>query len=300
MTKTLLLVLALAAAPAAAQTAASAGDPMAGSGPFSSPEFQDMMETSDGYLAPENTMKVRSDFGQPQAPDLRDAPVSAPLPSLKTPAPAAAKAPVPAPARIDREIGPAMPGGQYKVTFAGDKGPLGSHVWPMGEGSRKYAREYVFVSVRVTETGYDAVLARLEKQAGFRFAGEKNYYLKSAKRTALLGWAPADSLKKMSAVKGVAGVAVEKKSSGMPLRTRVRFTLKVPFQNRPASFVPDFIKRLGDEKGFAAENWFRLPQKDDGSKFTMFDVTGVMPVEAISELSRSPFVASVEFKDPSL
>lgn len=297
--KKLIFLVTFLPALAAAQSPASAGDPMAGSGPFASPEFQDYMETSDGYLTPANTMKVRSDFSKPA--DLRDAPASPQLPTLKNPAPAAKTAPAAAPAaKAGREAGPAMPGGQYKVTFAGDKGPVGSYVWPLGEGPRKYAREYVFLSVRVTDPDYSAVLSRLEKQAGFRFAGEKNYYLKNSKRTALLGWAPVSNIKKISSIKGVAGAAVEKKSSGVPLRTRVRFTLKVPYQNRPAAFVPDFIKRLTDEKGFTAENWFRMPQKSADSKFTVFDVTGVMPVETIAELSRSPFVASVEFKDPSL
>lgn len=295
--KKLLFLLTFFPAVAAAQSAASAGDPMAGSGPFSSPEFQDYMETSDGYLNSGNTMKVRSDFGQPA--DLRDAPVSPQLPTLKNPAPAAAPAPAPA-ARADRETGQPMPGGQYKVTFAGESGPVGSYVRPLGEGPRRYAKEYVFLVVRVTEADYSGVLSRLEAQAGFRFAGEKNYYLKNSRRTALLGWAPISNLKAISSIKGVAGAAVEKKSSGMPLRTRVRFTLKVPFQNRPAAFVPDFIKRLTEEKGFTAENYFRLPQKGSDSKFTVFDVTGVLPVETIAELSRSPFVASVEFRDPSL
>lgn len=299
--KKLLLLLTLLPALASAQSAASAGDPMAGSGPFSSPEFQDYMETSDGYLNAGNTMKIRSDFGQPaaarRAGDLRDAPVSPQLPTLKNPAPAAKPAPAP---KADREAGPAAPGGQYKVTFAGDKGPVGSYVWPLGEGPRKYAKEYVFLNVRVTEADYSGVLARLESQAGFRFAGEKTYYFKNSRRTALLGWAPAANIKKISSIKGVAGAAVEKRGSGVPLRTRVRFTLKVPYQNRPAAFVPDFIKRLTDEKGFTAENYFRLPQKGADSKFTVFDVTGVMPVETIAELSRSPFVASVEFRDPSL
>ncbi len=295
----LIFLLTLFPAFAAAQSASSAGDPMAGSGPFSSPEFQDYIETSDGYLNSSNTMKVRSDFSRPG--DLRDAPVSPQLPTLKNPAPASRPAAVPAPAaKADREAGPAMPGGQYKVTFAGEKGPVGSYVWPLGESPRKYAKEYVFLSVRVSETDYSGVLSRLEKQAGFRFAGEKNYYRKNSKRTALLGWAPVANIKKISSIKGVAGAAVEKRSSGVPLRTRVRFTLKVPYQNRPAAFVPDFIKRLTDEKGFTAENYFRLPQKGADSKFTVFDVTGMMPVETIAELSRSPFVASVEFRDPSL
>jgi len=297
MNKTAFLTFMLAAflAPAAAlaENPISGGDPMAGAGPFSDPEFQDMIETSDGYLAPGNTLKVRTDFS-----DFRDSPISAPVPTLKNPVPAAK--PAASAAGMEKAAGPVLPAGHYKVTFAGDSGPMGSYVWPLGEGPRKYAREYVFLSVSVTEKDYAAVLSRLETQTGFRFAGEKTYYSKNSKQTVLLGWAPAANIGKLSRIKGVSGAAVEKKSMGVPLKTKVRFTLKVPYQNRPAAFVPDFLKRLSDEKGFSAENWFRMPQKDAESKFSVFDVTGTMPVETIAELSRSPFVASVEFNDPSL
>ena len=298
MNKTLLLAVILAALRAAAgaqQPAASAGDPMAGTGPFANPEFQDMLETSDGYLTPANTLKVNTDFSGPR--DLRDSPVSVPAQSLKTPLPAVKPA---APAARETQAAKAAPAGHYKVTFAGESGPVGSYVWPMGEGPGRYAREYVFVSVRVEEKDYAPLLPRLESAAGFRFAGEKTYYSSNARRTALLGWVPAAGLKKLSKVKGVAGVAVEKRISGVPLKTRVSFTLKVPYQNSPASFVPDFIKRLSEEKGFSAENWFRRPQKTADSKFSVFDVTGTIPVDTVSELSRSPFVAAVEFKDQSL
>ncbi len=93
---------------------------------------------------------------------------------------------------------------------------------------------------------------------------------------------------------------MEKKSTGVPLKTKVRFTLKVPYQNKPNAFVPEFLRRLKDEGGFDAEAWFRLPQKDPESKFSVFNVTGTLPVGMIGELSRSPFVASVEFNDDSL
>ena len=293
MNKTLFFALLLAACPALAQTPPASGDPLAGSGPFSSPEFQDFIETSGGYLGSANTMKVRTDFS-----DYRDAPAPLPVPTLKNPAPAAKAQPQAA--RPEREAGPVLPGGHYKVTFAGDSGPVGSYVWPLGEGAKKYAREYVFLSVSVADKDYGPVLTRLEREAGFRFAGEKTYYTGKAKRTVVLGWAPSANIKRISRTKGVVSAAVERKSSGVPLKAKVRFTLKVPYQNRPAAFVPEFIKRLSDEKGFTSENWFRLPAKDADSKFSVFDVTGIMPVETIAELSRSPFVASVEFRDPSL
>lgn len=274
---------------------ASAGDPMAGSGPFSDPAFQDMMETSDGYLTSANTMKVKTDFS-----DLRDAPVSA-VPTLKNPAPA--KAPAikdaqpKAAAAVDR---PAYPAGQYKVTFAGEGGPVGSFVWPVGTGPGKYAREYVFVSVTPVEKDYSKLLSKLETECGFRFAGEKTFYSRDSRRTVVLGWAPAANVTRISAMKGVAKAAVEKSSAGVPLKTKVRFTLKVPYQNKPAAFVPDFLKRLSSESGFTAETWFRVPQAGGDSKFSVFDVTGSMPVDMVGDLSRSPFVASVEFHDASL
>jgi hypothetical protein len=297
MKKTLILALLLAAVLPAlsfSQEAvpASAGDPMAGSGPFSDPAFQDMLETSDGYLTSANTMKVRTDFG-----DFRDAPVSAPAPTLKNPAPAKAAA---KPVLARTEPAAAYPGGHYKVTFAGESGPVGSFVWPIGSGPGGYAREYVFMSVTPAGKDYSAMLSRLESECGFRFAGEKTFYNGDSRRTVVLGWAPAANITRISAVKGVLKAAVEKRSAGVPLKTRVRFTLKVPYQNKPSAFVPDFIKRISDENGFSTETWFRVQQSGGDSKFTVFDVTGSLPVDMVGELSRSPFVASVEFHDASL
>jgi hypothetical protein len=287
-----LLLAAILSAPAFSQTpvSPSAGDPLAGSGPFSDPAFQDMIETSDGYLNPANKMPVRTDFS-----DFRDSPVSE-VPSLKHPARAAAK---PAPVRPRPETAP-YPAGHYKVTFAGEDGPVGSFVWPMGSGPGNYAREYVFLSVTPAEKDYSRLLPRLESQCGFRFVGEKTSYYGESHRTVLLGWAPADSLPRISSLKGVLGASIEKKMAGVPLKTRIRFTLKIPYQSRPNAFVPDFLKRLSGSSGFSAENWFRIPQQGAGSKFTVFNVTGTIPVDMVGELSRSPFVASVEFRDASL
>ena len=285
---------ALAAnSPAASGPAAKTAD----ANPFSDPEFQDMMETSDGYLNSKNTMNVRSDFS-----DFRDSPASAPARTLKNPAPA--KAPVQAKAaaapKTIRPEGPALPTSHYKVTFAGEAGPVGSFVWPIGEGPKNYAREYVFLSVQLEDKDYSRILPRLAAETGFRFVGEKIYYSKNSQKTVILGWVPYANLAKISKMKGVEGTAVEKRSSGIPLKTKVRFTLKVPFQNRPSAFVPDFIKQLTDQNGFSAENWFRLPSKTADSKFSVFGVTGTLPVEMIGELSRSPFVVSVESNEPSL
>ena len=294
MKKNLILILFLAA-PAFAGSGTSSGDPLAGASGVWDPVFQDCIETSAGYLNSKNTMNVRSDTGEPR--DFRDSVISAPAPLLRNPA--AVKPPAAAALPEDRAGLPALPAGHYKVTFAGENGPVGSFVWPLDSGSKKYAREYVLLGVDVGEGSYDKLLPRLEA-AGLRFAGEKISYGKKTKKTVILGWAPYANISKIAKISGVAGVAVEKKSIGMPLKTKVRFTLKVPYQNKPNVFVPEFIKRLTDKGGFDAENWFRLPQKNAESKFSVFNVTGTLPVDMIGELSRSPFVASVEFNDASL
>lgn len=287
------LLLAAFAAKAPAQSELSAGDPLAGTGPFSDPAFQDMLETSDeGYLNPRNTMIVRSDFGVRN--DLRDAVISPPRVSLKTPPEELERVPP-----EERPGLPELPQGHYKVTFAGESGPVGSYVRPINSGTRRYAREYVLLGVSIKGSSYDRLLPTLERE-GFRFAGEKNSYRNKTRKTVILGWAPRSSMTRIARVEGVRGVVVEKKSSGMPMKARVRFTLKVPFQNKPNAFVPGFIKRLEDEEGFTAETWFRLPRGSSDSKFSVFDVTGTLPVDMIGELSRSPFVASVEFNDSSL
>jgi hypothetical protein len=286
-----ILFLACTALPASAEDQAVIDANLTGSG-FSDPALQDFMETADGYLNSKNTMNVITDFS-----DLRDSVISAPAPSLKTPPIAAKTTPKALPE--ERAGLPALPSGHYKVTFAGESGPLGSFVSPMSTSSKKYAREYVLLGVSVGQGSYDKLLVRLEA-AGLRFAGEKISYAKKSKKMVILGWAPYANMAKIAKINGVAGVVVEKKSIGMPLKTKVRFTLKVPYQNKPNVFVPEFIKRLTDDGGFDAEAWFRLPQKNAESKFSMFDVTGTLPVDMIGELSRSPFVASVEFNDASL
>lgn len=286
------LLLAACAVPAGAQSTLSAGDPLAGTGPFSDPAFQDFLETSEnGYLNSKNTMKVRSDFRQ-----FRDAVISAPPASLKTPPPAAPRV-----APEDRAGLPVLPQGHYKVTFAGESGPVGSYVRPLDNGARRYAREYVLLGVSVKAAPYDKLLPRLEA-AGLRFAGEKTSYTGSSKnrRTVILGWAPMSAMPAISKIAGVAGVAVEKRGAGMPMKARVRFTLKVPYQNKPNAFVPAFLRTLSEESGFDSESWFRLPQKTADSKFSVFDVVGTLPVDMISQLSRSPFVSSVEFSDANL
>lgn len=292
------LLLACAALPASADGEQLKIDTLlTGHKGFWDPVFQDCIETADGYLNSKNTMNVNSDFKDPRG--FRDSVISAPASSLRLPAPARAPA---AAARIlpeERAGLPTLPSGHYKVTFAGENGPVGSYVRPLDSGSRNYAREYVLLGVAVGEGPYDKLLPRLEA-AGLRFAGEKISYGKKDKKTVVLGWAPYANMARIAKIAGVTGVAVEKKSTGMPLKAKVRFTLKVPYQNKPNVFVPKFIKGLTEKSGFDSDNWFRLPQTNAESKFSVFNVTGTLPVDMIGELSRSPFVASVEFDDVSL
>ena len=273
---------------------AAARDPLAGNGNiFSDPVFQDFVETSDGYLNAANTPKLRGDF--------RDALAAPALPTLKNPLPAF-RAAAPALPRLNGER-PELAGAplsHYKVTFAGETGPLGSYVWPLDSTPGKYAREYVFLNITPASPDYDQLLSRLEAETGFRFAGEKTSFSGTVKKTCILGWAPYYSLTKILKVKGVAKASVEKKSAGMPLKTKVRITLKVPFQNKPNAFVPEFVRALAKNNNFDSETWFRLPRKSSDSKFSVFNVTGTLPVDMVGEISRSPFVASIEFKDSSL
>lgn len=283
---------ALAAGAAFAASPEAPRDPLAGDGnAFSDPVFQDFVETADGYLNPKNAAGLRGDY--------RDAPVSPALPTLKNPAPAPGGdlcAPPAAPAA--REV-PGAPLSHYKVTFSGEKGPIGSHVWPL-DAERPYAREYVFLSVTPRGAVSRGLLEKLEACADFRFSGEKTIHYGKGRRTVLLGWAPYASIEKILRLEGVSGASVEKKSAGIPFKTRVKITLKVPFQNKPDAFVPEFIKTLGSRNDFAAENWFRLPARGANSRFTVFNVNGTLPVDMVGEVSRSPFVTAVEFRDSSL
>ncbi|HNW44442.1 MAG TPA: hypothetical protein PKI19_08050, partial [Elusimicrobiales bacterium] len=251
--------------PPSAPGNAAVRDPLAGDGnPFSDPVFQDFVETSDGYLNAKNAPKKEG--------DLRDALAAPRLPTLRNPVPAA----LPSIVKGERLEPAGAPLNYYKVTFAGETGPMGSHVWPLDSTPGRYAREYVFLNITPVTPDYDQLLFSLEKETGFRFAGEKTSFSRNAKKTVILGWAPYYSLPKIMKVKGVAAASVERKSAGMPLKTKVRITLKVPFQNKPNAFVPEFIRTLGKNNNFDAEAWFRLPSKSADSKFSVFNVTGTL------------------------
>ena len=290
---TLILVLAacpLFAAAPAVPAPTKEKDPVAGgSVPFDDPVFQDYVETSDGYLNTKNTPKLRGDF--------RDAPISAAPAAAARPVPAV-KIPVAAAAAALKM--PLAPLSHYKVTFSGDSGPLGSHVWPLDSKPGAYAREYVFLSIVPSGSAYRGLVAKLETGAGYRFTGEQTSHLNGKKSVKLLGWAPYSSLDRILRTAGVAGASVEKRTTGVPFKTKVTITLKVPYQNNPDAFVPEYIKTLSRRNEFVSEKWFRLPGASGVSKFIAFSVTGTLPVDMVGEVSRSPFVGSVEFNDSSL
>ena len=135
---------------------------------------------------------------------------------------------------------------------------------------------------------------------GFKFAGEKTYFTGGGKQTFLLGWAPYSKLESIYKHPQVSRVTIEKKSAGIPFRTGVRFTLRAPGGTLSGVFVSDFLRQLSASTGFASENVFRLPQNTGNAKFTAFEITGSLPVDMVGEISRSPFVAAVEFRDKSL
>jgi len=258
--------------------------------PYLDPAFQDYVETVYGYRNPKNAPKYVNDF--------RDAPTSLPVITLKTeqlPIIIKASAPAPAPA-----VKPA-PGQYYKVTFANEGGPLSAYVNPLNPNALSgfNAGDYVFITVLPRTNEYAAVIKALSG-TGFKFAGEKTYFTGGVKKTFLLGWVPYSKLESIYKHPQVRRVAIEKKSSGIPLRTRIRFTLRAPGGTLSGVFVSEFIRQLSAGTGFASENVFRLPQNAGNAKFTAFDVTGSLPVDMVGEISRSPFVAAVEFKDKSL
>jgi len=260
--------------------------------PYLDPAFQDYVETAYGYRNPNNAPKYVNDF--------RDAPTSMPLVTLKNdqlPVIIKASAPAPDPAPAVKTA----PGQYYKVTFANEGGPLSAYVNPLDPNALSgfNAGDYVFITVLPKTNEYAAVIKALSA-TGFRFAGEKTYFTGGGKKTFLLGWAPYSKLESIYKHPHVRRVAIEKKSAGIPLRTRIRFTLRAPGGTLSGVFVSEFIRQLSAGTGFASENIFRLPQNAGNAKFTAFDVTGSLPVDMVGELSRSPFVAAVEFKDKSL
>ena len=265
--------------------------------PYSDPAFQDYAETSYGYLNPKLAPKINGDF--------RDALRALPTVTLKDLKPApqlkAAVPAVPAPKPVvSGTLSQHVPGQFYKVTFANENGPLTSFVAPLNRGITGFkAGDYVFITILPVSPDYSSVLDGLA-QAGFKFAGEKTAFFGSGKKTFILGWVPYSNLNLVYKNPGVRSVSIEKKTAGLPLKTRVRFTLKAPSGERSTAFVNDFIDQLNKRTGFVRENVFRLPQNSEHSKFTAFDVTGNLPVDMVGELSQSPFVAAIAFKDKSL
>ena len=268
--------------------------------PYTDPSLQDYVETVYGYRNPKNAPKSVNDF--------RDALTSLPSLTLKTAFPtaiktAAATAPAAKIAPDPRALAlpGKVPGQYYKVTLANEGGPLSAYVTPLDTNAFSGFKtgDYVFITVLPRTADYAAVIKGLSG-TGFKFAGEKTYFTGGKKNTFLLGWAPYSKLESICKHPQVRHVAVEKKTSGIPLRTRIRFTLRAPGGALSGVFVSDFIRQLSAGTGFTSENVFRLPQNDKNAKFTAFDVTGSLPVDMVGEVSRSPFVAAVGFKDKSL
>jgi len=293
--------------------------------PYLDPAFQDYVETAYGYRNPNHAPKHAGDF--------RDALTSLSSVTLKTARPPAAVAPQAAPkapqavSKIQiassgqpRTLAPgstekvrgqpgalasnfnsAAPGQYYKVTFANENGPLSAYVNPLDPNALSgfKAGDYVFITVLPRTEDHASVIRDLS-ETGFKFAGEKTYFTGGVKKTFLLGWAPYSKLDSIYKNPGVRRVAIEKKTAGIPFRTRIRFTLRAPGGPLAGVFVSGFIRQLSAGTGFASENVFRLPQNAGNAKFTAFDVIGSLPVDKIGEISSSPFVAAVEFKDKSL
>ncbi|HAF94496.1 MAG: hypothetical protein A2X34_06430 [Elusimicrobia bacterium GWC2_51_8] len=278
-----------------------------GSSPYTDPAYQDFIETSYGYLNPNNAIKARGGFRDALSPletpslkKIRSAPLTPQNASYgrltgltANPQEVPSQRPLAHKTASSHSDLPALPADYYKVTFAGDSGPIASFVKPLGrKGS--LPGEYVFVRILPKERNYSGMLKEIAVSAGFRFSGEKTLYLKNARKIVVFGWVQSARLDAIYKNPKVAGMSVEKKSFGVPLKTRVKFTLKVPCQNDSGAFVSRFIKNLGSDKGFVSENISRLPSPGGSSKFTAFDVTGSISIEMVGELSRSPFVVSVE------
>lgn len=280
--------------------------------PFLDPAVQDYVETSYGYLNPKYTPGLINDF--------RDSPTSLyPTARTKTPPPAADKPQLkegrrlkesPAPVAGDAAISSAKItqtaarpeiGQHYKVTFAGESGPISACVNPLSSGaiSGFRAGDYAFISVLPKTEGASAVIAALEAD-GFRLSGEKTYFTAEGKKTFVQGWVTYPKLERIYKNPLVLRVAVEKKSPGAPFLTRIRFTLRAPGGEKSAVFVADFIRNLGTSAGFSAENISRLPKAYGGAKFTAFEITGSLPADMAGSVSLSPFVAAMEFQDKSL
>ncbi len=295
----LIFSVSLLLSPVCAQTDFPGVPPSPETNPFLDPSFQDFVETAYGYRNPRNTPGGINDF--------RDALTSLPVTTLMTARPA--RSPLPAPSSLiphPSSLTPpaavkSAPGQYYKVTFANEPGPISSYVSPPDPNALSGFRagDYVFITVLPKDDDHAAVIRALSG-TGFRFAGEKTYFNGSGKKTFLLGWAPYSKLETIYKNPKVRRVGIEKKASGVPFRTRIRFTLRAPGGERSGAFVSDFVRQLTSASGFTSESVVRLPHNSGSSKFTAFEITGSLPVDMVGAVSRSPFVAAVEFQDKSL
>lgn len=256
-------------------TGSAAGEP--GSNPFTDPAFQDYLQVTDGSLAPAL---------YPKPSDLRDSPASAPAPSLKTMAmqPAAPAAPKP------------PQGYFYKVTFAGEAGPISSVVPAPGSGAPGVNLDYVYVRLQPREAEYMPLVRELSSSCGFRFAGEQVARAGKDSVVYVLGFVPSARLERVYSNPGVLKVALDKSPAGSAPKTRVEFTLKIPCLADCDSFIASFMSSMGRASGFSAEGLGAVPAQP-GSKFSAYSVSGTIEADKVGELLASPFVAGVRFPD---
>ncbi len=292
--------------PLFAQSELSAPPAPSGINPFLDPAVQDYVEMSYGYLNPEYAPGLVNDFRDSptdfySADRMPPKQLSGDKPQLKDEQRLKGSLSLPAGHAAGAPGNTEQTGQHYKVTFAGESGPISSCVNPLDPGAISGFKigDYAFISVFPKTEDSSAVIAALAAD-GFRFSGEKTYFTARGKRTFLLGWVPYPKLDRIYKNPLVLRVAVEKKSSGARLRARVRFTLRAPGGERSAVFVADFIRNLASSAGFSAENVFRLPKAPGSAKFTAYEITGSLPVDMVSSVSRSPFVASMELQNKSL
>jgi len=305
-TKYVLLAALLLPGPAFAQAGVSGQAAYIAADPFLDPSFQDFVETAYGYRNPKHTPGVVNDL-RDSLTDIGAAFSAAAKPAAESAqrsaeglSPAAAQQRQPAGDKA-RSAGKSAPGQNYKVTFANEGGPLSSFVGPLDSDALSgfKAGSYAFISVLPKTGDHDSVIRSLAA-SGFKFAGEKTSFTGDGKKTFLLGWVPYAKLGSIYKNPKVRQVAIENNASGVPFRTRIRFTLRAPSGEFSGAFVEDFIRRLGLSADFVSEGVSRVPQNSGGSKFAAFEITGTLPVDKIGNVSLSPFVAAVEFQDKSL
>ena len=269
--------------------------------PFLDPGFQDYAETSYGYLNKQYAPGPAADFRDSLTDITVAAMPPAPLRTYQQPLTGSVTLAAGREIAANTPQSGARPGQYYKVTFAGESGPISAWVSPLDQDtvSGFNAGSYVFMSV-LPKAGEDAAVTKALSEYGFQFAGEKISVTDGERRARLLGWAPYSKIERIYKNPLVLRVAVERKNSEAPFRTGIRFTLRAPGGGSSEAFVEDFLRALGSTAGFSYQTVFRLPKNPGNSKFTAFDITGSLPADMVNAVFLSPFVAAMEFQDKSL